>query len=548
MPIKLCLKQGGIKIIRILPYFFFISALLISIILLLPFLSIFLSFFESQTKHLIFVKETLILDYAINSITLVSGVILLTFFLGTISAYLVSFFEFPGRNFFKWSLILSFAIPSYIYGYSLTAFFENFGSAYSILTSIFGDQNFNYFIPKIGGMTASIISLSFTLFGYVFILSRSSFINLSQNLIEISQNLGFSSQKIFLNVILPISRPAIFTGLALVAMETLADFGTVYFFNVKTFTTAIYDSWISFDDLNSSYKLSSILLIFVICVFSIEILSRSKAKYYDKNFAQKHKRKLKKLDKKNGFFAFLFCFLLFFFSFLFPIIQMFYWCFKFPEYFSNLDLINLNLNVLKLVFFSIILIISLSFFVSCNNRVFNSNILRSISNLSIIGYAVPGLIISVAVLSFLSEYESISIFNRKITIVGSIFGLILAYFFRFYFLSFNSLQSNFSKISRTVDESAYLLGYSKIKTLLFIHLPYFRNTSFLISILLSIEIIKELPITLMLKPFNFETFATKAYAFASQDLLEATALPSIFLIFWASIFILFTLKFSDIDK
>ena len=527
---------------------YFVPAALISIILLSPFLSIFLSFFENHSNHLIFLKENLIFDYVINSMTLVSGVVILTFFLGTIPAYLVSFFEFPGRNFFKWSLILSFAIPSYIYGYSLTAFFENFGTAYSILTNVFGDQNFNYYIPKIDGMIASVTSLSFTLFGYVYILSRTSFINLSQNLIEVSQNLGFSSLKIFFHVILPISRPAIFTGLALVTMETLADFGTVYFFNVKTLTTAIYDSWISFDDLNSSYKLSFILLIFVICTFSIEIFSRNKAKYYDKGFSQKQKRKLKKLNTKNGFLAFIFCFLLFFFSFMFPVLQMLFWCFKFPEYMDNLDLISLNFNVFKLVFFSTILIIFLSFFVCFSNRILNSKFLFSISNLSIIGYAVPGLVISVAILSFFSEYNPVSIFDRKIIILGSIFGLIIAYFFRFYFLSYNSLQSNFSKISRTVDESAYLLGYSKIKTLLFIHLPYFKSTFFLISILLSIEIIKELPITLMLKPFNFETFATKAYAFASQDLLEATASPSIFLIFWASIFILFTLKFSDIDK
>ena len=527
---------------------YFVPAALISIILLSPFLSIFLSFFENHSNHLIFLKENLIFDYVINSMTLVSGVVILTFFLGTIPAYLVSFFEFPGRNFFKWSLILSFAIPSYIYGYSLTAFFENFGTAYSILTNVFGDQNFNYYIPKIDGMIASVTSLSFTLFGYVYILSRTSFINLSQNLIEVSQNLGFSSLKIFFHVILPISRPSIFTGLALVTMETLADFGTVYFFNVKTLTTAIYDSWISFDDLNSSYKLSFILLIFVICTFSIEIFSRNKAKYYDKGFSQKQKRKLKKLNTKNGFLAFIFCFLLFFFSFMFPVLQMLFWCFKFPEYMDNLDLISLNFNVFKLVFFSTILIIFLSFFVCFSNRILNSKFLFSISNLSIIGYAVPGLVISVAILSFFSEYNPVSIFDRKIIILGSIFGLIIAYFFRFYFLSYNSLQSNFSKISRTVDESAYLLGYSKIKTFLFIHLPYFKSTFFLISILLSIEIIKELPITLMLKPFNFETFATKAYAFASQDLLEATASPSIFLIFWASIFILFTLKFSDIDK
>ena len=165
---------------------------------------------------------------------------------------LVSFYNFPGVNFFKWALILSFAVPSYIYAYSLTAFFENYGTAFSILKNLFGEANYNSYIPKFDGMMGAIISISFSLFGYVYVLTRASFHYQSQNLIELGKNLGFSKKKSFFKIILPSARPAIVAGLSLVAMETLSDFGSVSFFGISTLTTGIYNAWISFDDLSSS--------------------------------------------------------------------------------------------------------------------------------------------------------------------------------------------------------------------------------------------------------------------------------------------------------
>ena len=151
---------------------------------------------------------------------------------GVGAAYCVSFYEFPGVSFFKWALILSFAVPAYIYAYSLNAFFENYGTAFSILTYLFGSYEYNSFIPKVDGLFGSIISISFSLFGYVYVLSRASFYYQSQNLIDVGKNLGLSSKKTFLKIILPSARPAIVAGLSLVAMETLSDFGTVSFLSL----------------------------------------------------------------------------------------------------------------------------------------------------------------------------------------------------------------------------------------------------------------------------------------------------------------------------
>ena len=213
----------------------FILSLLISIFVSIPILTVFTSFFENTSNYYDVLKDTFLLEYISNSLVLLISVLVLTFLIGTGAAYLVSFFEFPFSNFFKWALILSFAVPPYIYAYSLTAFFENYGTAFTILKNLFGDANYNENIPKFDGMFGAILSISFSLYAYVFILARASFLYQPQNLIDLGKNLGFSNLKSFYKVILPAARPAIVAGLSLVAMETLAEFGAVdFFFNKYT--------------------------------------------------------------------------------------------------------------------------------------------------------------------------------------------------------------------------------------------------------------------------------------------------------------------------
>jgi iron(III) transport system permease protein len=213
----------------------FISSLLVSIFVIIPILTVFMSFFDTTSNYYELLKNTFLIEYIFNSSILLFSVLILTFLIGTGSAYLVSFYEFPLSNFFKWALILSFAVPPYIYAYSLTAFFENYGTAYTILKNIFGDGNYNKNIPKFDGMFGAILSISFSLFAYVYILTRASFLYQSQNLIDLGKNLGFSKFKSFYKIILPAARPAIVAGLSLVAMETLAEFGAVDFFFNKYF-------------------------------------------------------------------------------------------------------------------------------------------------------------------------------------------------------------------------------------------------------------------------------------------------------------------------
>ena len=532
--------------------YWYLSSLLVSLLVALPIITVFTSFFGTTSEYYELLRNTFLTDYILNSTIILIGVLSLTFIFGVVSAYFVSFYNFPGVNFFKWALILSFAVPAYIYACSLTAFFENYGTLFAILKAIFGDGEYNKHIPKFDGMMGAVISMSFSLFGYVYVLTRASFYHQSHNLIEVSKNLGFSAKESFFKIILPSARPAIVAGLSLVAMECLADFGTVSFFNVSTLTTGIYNSWLSYDDLNTANQLSFILLLIILCLFLTENFSRGGAKYHQPSRGFKRIPKIDLLGKKT-ILPIIFCSLLFFFSFIFPILQMTYWTIKFPKYFQDINLWSLNLNTLALVSIASLTLLSFSFLINYGNRISKSKFLNYLSLFSISGYAIPGVILAVAFITFfswLSDFLTVSfgLFSIKKIFIGSILGLILAYFIRFYSLAFNGIKSNYLKINQSIDESSYLLGYTKFRTFRKIHLPYLKNSIFLIGVLIAIEIIKELPITLILRPFNFDTFATKAYAYASQDLLEAAALPSLFLIFWAGLLVFFTSKYILSEK
>ena len=523
----------------------FISSLLVSISVLIPIVTVFYSFFEDTSNYFTILKETFLLEYIFNSLVLLISVLVLTFIIGTLSAYLVSFYKFPYSNFFKWALILSFAVPPYIYAYSLTAFFENYGTLYSILKNLFGPGNYNQHIPKLDGLFGAVLSLSFSLFAYVYILTRASFLYQSQNLIDLGRSLGFSKFKSLYSLILPAARPAIVAGLSLVAMETLAEFGAVDFFSINTLTTGIYNSWIAFDDLAFSNRLSFFLLIFIFALFILENLSRKRAKYHSNTkggFKQKEKIQLSGIKAFNAFFV---CFIIFFLSFLFPLSQMLYWTVKFPENFFDLQVVTLTLNTIYLVFLSSIVLIIFSLISNYGNRVSKNKALNILSTLSISGYAIPGVILAVAFITFIAWFDenivqALGFLSIKKMFIGSILGLVLVYFVRFYSLAFNGIKSGYEKINISVDESSYLLGYSKQKTFTNIHVPYLRNSLLFVLILISLEIIRELPITLILRPFNFETFATTAYISASEDLLEAAAVPSLFLILIATTFIMLT--------
>jgi iron(III) transport system permease protein len=282
-------------------------------------------------------------------------------------------------------------------------------------------------------------------------------------------------------------------------------------------------------------------------LFSVEIYSRKEARYHQPGRGFKPISKIK-LTGRKSILPVLICSLIFLLSFIFPVSQMIYWTVKFPKYIQDIDIFKINLNTLTLVLLASAFIVTISLFINYGSRISKSKILNYITTFSISGYAIPGVILAVAFITFFSNFSDFFTNNfdfksSKGLFIGSIFGLLLAYFIRFFSLSFNGIKSSYEKINNSIDESAYLLGYSKVNTFLKIHIPYLSTNIILIILLISLEVIKELPMTMILRPFNFETFATQAYIYASQDLLEAAALPSLFLIFWSTILILLSSRY-----
>ena len=523
--------------------FWLISSLLISSLICVPILIIFSSFFTELSGYYKLLTETYLYTYVINTVILFIGVILFSFVFGVGIAYLVSFYIFPGSKFITWAIILSFAVPGYIYAYSLTAFFEYFGNLYSLLSFLFGEADYNKYMPRVDSMFGSIISISFSLFVYVYLITRVCFIYQSQNQIDAGRNMGFSKYQIFSKILIPAARPGIIAGLSLVAMETISDFGTVSFFNVQTLTTAIYDSWIFYDDLNTAYQLSFFLILFVFIFFSIERFSRSRSQYNIPNKGYKTVEKTT-LKSKQAFIASFFCFFIFFLSFVFPVSQMLFWVLKFPASFNLNEILTLSFNTSFLVIITTTILIFLSFLTNYGMRVTDSKLLSTVTNFSISGYAIPGIILSVTILTFaslLSNFFGNSFF--KIVIIGTVFGMVTAYCIRFYALAINGIKSGYEKLNKSIDDVSYLMGYTKFGTFIKVHLPFLKQNLVIIGMMVSIDILKELPITFILRPYNFDTFATKAYVFASQDMLEYAASPSLFLILFSSIFILFSRKF-----
>ena len=534
------LSQKNLKLPRL--NFWLISSLIISSIVCIPLIVISTSFFGEISGYYKLLKDTYLYLYIFNTLALLAGVLVLTFIFGVGSAYLVSFYKFPGSTFFTWALILSFAVPGYIYAYSLTAFFEYFGNLYSILKFIFGEGNYNDYIPRIDSLLGSIFSISFSLFVYVYLITRSCFVYQSQSQIDAGKNMGFSNYQIFKRILLPLARPGIVAGLSLVAMECVSDFGTVAFFNVQSLTTAIYDSWIIFDDINTAYQLSFFLIIFIFIFFGIEKKSRNRSRFSIPSRGYRTIEKIE-LNGKIKWLAFAILSTLFFFSFVFPVSQMLFWILKFPNNLNFVNLLGLTLNTLQLVLFTTIILILLSFITNYGMRVSESKFLNLVTSFSVSGYAIPGIILAVTLLgfiSFASNYFDTDTF--KILFIGTVFGLIVAYCVRFYSLAINGIKTGYEKLNKSLDDVSYLMGNSKLGTFLHVHFPFLKQNLILIAMLVSIDILKELPLTLILRPYNFETFATQAYVFASQDMLEFTAGPSLFLIFFATLIILISKK------
>ena len=511
------LFHNSLKVLPIFLFFIFIA----------PIILVLSSLFYGYSDNWFHLYNYVLSEYIINSIFLILGVSFFVVLIGVLSSWLVTNYDFFGKSFFEWALILPLAVPPYILAYTFTEIFDTYGSANTLLSNIFLFDEKKVFFPSVRNIYGAIAVFSFTLYPYVYLVSRMAFVNQSISIIEAGRILGLSRVGAFFKLSIPLIRPAIFAGLALVIMETLSDFGAVEHFAIATFTTGIFRTWYGMYDLNTAMQLASLLLIFVTIFLVFERLSRKKAAFVSSNSLYK-KHKVMKLKGSYSFFAMLFCLIPVFIGFILPIIELINWTINYKLDFFNRDFLKSAFNSLLLALIAAFLCTMIAFLINFTARYQGNKLLSFLSSTLMLGYAVPGLILAIGITQLLTIIDnSFNLFTIDIVLTGSLIGLIIAYIIKSYALSNSTIQSGFQRISNSLDDISKTLNISGIKLMYKIHFPLLR-TGLLTSILLvGSEVIKELPATLILRPFNFETLAVSAYNYASEERMYEAAAPSI---------------------
>jgi len=507
---------------------------IISLLLAIPVFAILISLFKGTGEMWEHITSYFLIDYIQNSIILLLGSGIICFVIGTSSAWVVSRYKFKGRKIIEWLLFMPLAIPSYIAAYSYVGLF-GYGGSFIKFINYLGFNNIdNIEMMNIYGL---VWVLSFSLYPYVYASTRLIFQSYPTRLKDTASLLGASKNKYFFKIALPLASPAIIGGLFLVFMEVLNDYGAAKYYGINTFTTGIFRTWTALEDLQSSIYLSAILVVLVFVLVLIVKWLRGRRSYnlktYNSNDQDEIYRKDLKGLKKIIFLTIVFVPILF--GFLFPFLQLIIWGLQTFESMFNSELLNIGIQTLFLGLSTSIIIVFLAtslIYLSKWNYLKQLNVT---SKLATLGYVIPGAIIGIGVIKSshsITEYFS-TYHNIKIgyIIYNSILVLIYAYVFRFIAVAFNSIESNTLKLSKSLSESSNLLGFGKIKTFFKIDFPLIKNALLTSFILVFIDVIKELPLTLILKPYNLSTLAIKAYEYAEDERVAEAALPALFLIF-----------------
>lgn len=500
---------------------------LIFLVFLSPLLVVLASLFGNYSDNWNHLLTYVLSSYVFNSLFLIFGVSIIASILGVGSAWIVSNYNFLGKFFFEWALILPLAVPPYILAYTFTGLFDSYGSANNLVRELFS-LNSNYiFFPNIRNIYGAIIVFSFTLYPYIYLATRMALINQSRSILEVGKTLGLNKLGIVFKLALPMIRPAIIAGLMLVIMETISDFGAVEHFAIPTFTTGIFRTWYGLYDLQTAMQLSSLLLIFITFFIFIERLSRKNISYTSGSPIYGEIIKVKLKGYKN-ILAFLICLMPLLVGFVLPILELSNWAINYKLDFFNEDFLKNSANTIYLAIIAAIFCTFLTLLMNFSIRIQKNNFLFFMSSSLTLGYAIPGLILAIGIMqifNFLDNYFFSTLFNFVLT--GSILGLVIAYIIKAYALSNSVIEPAYLRVSPYMDDIAKTLNASNLKLLKNIHLPLLK-TSFLTSIVLVIsEVIKELPATLILRPFNFDTLAVSTYIYASEERMYEAAAPSI---------------------
>jgi|TARA_B110000116_G_scaffold263437_1_gene269923 iron(III) transport system permease protein len=479
-------------------------------------------------SHLV---DTVLLEYVTNTFYLVMGVAVGVTSIGITSAWLVARCDFFGRRFFAWALVLPLAMPAYIIAYTYTGLLDFSGPLQSFLRDTFDWSYGDYYFPEIKSLGGAICMMSLVLYPYVYLLARTAFANQSASLFEAGQLAGLNARQRFFSISLPLARPTIVVGLSLALMETLADYGTVQYFGVNVFSTGIFRTWFGLGDGLAASQLSSLLLVVVLFLLGLEQFSRRKAKY-----VQQGGRVLRavKLSFVEQILALLFCSVVIMLGFLLPFIQLAYWTIVEAEQVFDATFWQLTLNSLKLASITALLAVMLSLAFAYMQRFTRPNrFTASLVFLAGLGYALPGTIIAVGVMLPFSKldhfiHEQAAHFGIETGLIfsGSLVMLVFAYLIRFLAVSLGNINTAMDNITPHIDEAAKTLGEKTSGIIWRVHLPLLKTSLLSSGLLVFVDTLKELPATMALRPFNFNTLAVRSFELANDEQL-ANAAPAV---------------------
>lgn len=522
-----------------------VLSLIFILLIILPTINIFVNILAEPSEYWPHIKEYLLLNYVFNTLTLIIFGGLFTIIIGTSLAWLVTAFKFPMSGFFKWALILPLAVPPYIAAFTYHGLLNYTGIIQTFLRNTLNIQvSQKYF--NIMSIQGAIFIFIMVLYPYVFAIVRAFLANQSADLIENARVLGSGSWEIFTKVVLPISRAAIVGGVSLVILEILNDYGLVSYFGIPTFSAAIFKTWFSLGDLDSAVRLAAILMLLVLAILLMEKIIRGRKKF---SYTTTKVRPISpiELKGKKSVFAFGYCFLIFSFGFSIPTLQLTYWAFLTYKDILNTKFLEFMLNSIKVASVASVLIVVMALIIANYSRLKENFLTKTYTKITTLGYSIPGAVIAVAVMIFFIKmdsglqgvYQTISPNSGKLILTTSMVMLIFAYIIRFLAIGYNSIESGFEKVGKSFSEASRMLGMSITKTFFRVDLKMIKPAVISGFILVFVDILKELPLTMILRPFNFHTLATKAYQYANDEMIHEAAIASLIIIFTSALLIYF---------
>ena len=479
--------------------------------------------------------QTVIPEYVTHSLWLMLGVAVGVITLGVSTAWLTTSCRFPGQKILSWALLLPLAMPAYITAYTYTGMLDYSGPVQEGLRSAFGWSYGDYWFPQIRSLGGAIVVLSLVLFPYVYLITRATFLQQSATTLEAGRSLGLTPWQCFLRIALPLARPAIVTGTTLALMETLADYGTVQYFGVTTFTTGIFRTWYGLGDLTGALQLAGLLLAAVISLILLERWSRKQARYDQRNPRPATPFQLR---GAKAWLASIACWLPLVFGFMLPALQLGAWSLERWQVWTTADFWQLTWNSFGLAIMAAVIVVMIALWLAYGRRQLPTRAVRSSVAFAGLGYAIPGLVIAVGLLVLLTSLDNVIIdlsqqwfdYNPGLLLSGTLFALLFAYAVRFLSVAIQTVQAGLAEIRPSMDEAARIHGYKPMQVLRFIHLPLLRPSVLTAIILVGVDVLKELPATLVLRPFDFNTLAVRAYEMAGDERLADAGPPALMMV------------------